>query len=178
MEKQIPISDAKKLGKERGYQQIIIAGWDGETNVTTITTWGDSKTDCEQAAQGGNLIKAVLGWPDGMCNDQPDHVVATGLKTNPFQHWLRSQGYTRKGGDKGAWMKDGNMLSGKDLVDKLDEWKKEEANRPDALLCAVVDLFQAPHQEHFATRLNHEEYEALQQIRKIVEARIGKDVYS
>ena len=44
--------------------------------------------------------------------------------SNDFQIWLRSQGYTREHGTWGAWMKDGEFVSGKLLHDKLEEWKK------------------------------------------------------
>lgn len=97
---------------------------------------------------------------------------------NQFQLWLRMHGYTREDGSSGAWQKDGKTVSGKDLLDKLNEWRKEETSKPDALLQAVLDLFHAPHQEHFATRFNHEENEAFDTIKKIVEARIGKEIYS
>ena len=40
---------------------------------------------------------------------------------NDFQKWLMEQGYYRGGG--GAWMKDGLIVSGKELNEKLNEWK-------------------------------------------------------
>jgi hypothetical protein len=44
------------------------------------------------------------------------------INTNSFQKWLIEQGYYRENGD-GAWMKDGLIVSGKELNNKLNEWK-------------------------------------------------------
>jgi len=43
---------------------------------------------------------------------------------NDFQKWLISQGFKREHGTHGAWVKDGVIVSGKLLSDKLEEWKK------------------------------------------------------
>jgi len=43
-------------------------------------------------------------------------------KPNDFQQWLIEQGYYRENGL--AWMKDKLLVSGKELYDKLEEWKK------------------------------------------------------
>lgn len=43
---------------------------------------------------------------------------------NDFQIWLINQGYTREHETWGAWIKDGEPISGKLLYDKLEEWKK------------------------------------------------------
>ena len=40
---------------------------------------------------------------------------------NDFQLWLTNQGYYR---ELGVWMKDGLIVSGKVLYDKLEEYKK------------------------------------------------------
>jgi len=41
---------------------------------------------------------------------------------NDFQKWLMEQGYYRENGG-GAWMKDEMIVSGKELNNKLKEWK-------------------------------------------------------
>ncbi len=61
MTKTIPIAAAKRLAEEFDLRQVIIAAWDGK--LTHITTYGKSLVDCDQAADGGNLIKRALGWP-------------------------------------------------------------------------------------------------------------------
>jgi len=67
----IPISDAKNIGTERGYTQVIIVAFDGETGIQSVCTWGKSQQDCEEAAVGGNLVKASIGWPEEMCYTKP-----------------------------------------------------------------------------------------------------------
>ena len=62
MPEHFPISAAKALAKAQGCSQIIIAAWDGER--THIVTYGDTVEACDQAAQGGDKIKAALGWTD------------------------------------------------------------------------------------------------------------------
>lgn len=42
---------------------------------------------------------------------------------NDFQIWLMSQGYYRNETTGGAWYKDGNIVTGKELNDKLNDWK-------------------------------------------------------
>lgn len=69
--KRIPISSAKKIGLDLGYTQVIITAFDKNTGVTSVTTWGYSQEDCEQAAIGGNFVKKALGWPPEKCNDKP-----------------------------------------------------------------------------------------------------------
>ena len=70
--KRIPITAAKKIGEEFGYTQIIIHAYDGETECQCVTSWGKSLDDCDNAAQGGNAIKKLLGWPEELCNAVPN----------------------------------------------------------------------------------------------------------
>jgi hypothetical protein len=69
--KRIPISDAKAIGINHGYTQVIITAFDKNTGITSVCTWGKSLEDCVQAAQGGNFVKKALGWPPEKCNDKP-----------------------------------------------------------------------------------------------------------
>ncbi len=69
--KRIPISDAKAIGELRGYSQVIVVGWDDQTGMTAVCTWGKTMKQCEQAANGGNFVKKALGFPDEMCQDKP-----------------------------------------------------------------------------------------------------------
>jgi len=80
--KRIPIKDAKEIGKNHGYSQVIIVAWDKETQKTSVCTWGHSLDDCDQAAQGGNFVKKALGWPDEMCKDKPARVKRKERKEN------------------------------------------------------------------------------------------------
>ncbi len=69
--KRIPISDAKRIGKERGYSQVIIVTHDKNTGIESVCTWGENQQDCEMAAEGGNFVKKALGWPDKNCKSKP-----------------------------------------------------------------------------------------------------------
>ena len=42
---------------------------------------------------------------------------------NEFQRWLTDQGYYRNADTDRNWAKDGKIVSGKELSDKLNEWK-------------------------------------------------------
>lgn len=69
--KRVPIADAKAIGVKNGYSQVIVVCWDDNTGTTSVTTWGRTQVQCEQAAKGGNFVKKALGWPESMCNDKP-----------------------------------------------------------------------------------------------------------
>lgn len=60
MPKPIEIKDAKKLAKELGYTEIIIYGYDKESGVQHVTTYGESKEDSKHAADNGNDIKRLF----------------------------------------------------------------------------------------------------------------------
>lgn len=57
----IPIAAAKRFADETGCAQIIVAAWDGEQ--THVVTYGRTTVDCDQAAMGGDKLKAALGFP-------------------------------------------------------------------------------------------------------------------
>jgi len=62
MPKRIAIAAAHRFVKENDLRQIIIVAWDGE--FTHIVTYGVSKAECKQAAQGGEVIAKALGIQD------------------------------------------------------------------------------------------------------------------
>ena len=72
--KGIPIRAAKVVAEKYEKDQVIIATWDKVHNKTHITTYGKTVEDCDQAAQGGNVIKKALGWPENMCKEEPSRV--------------------------------------------------------------------------------------------------------
>ncbi len=71
--KRIPIKSAKSFAKEHGLRQVIIVAWDGEQ--THVVTFGETITDCDQAAMGGDFVKKALGWPEKL-NAAPSRVRA------------------------------------------------------------------------------------------------------
>lgn len=60
--KPIPISAAKRVAKDYGYDQVIIiarAVGEGEH----VTTYGRDKANCDVAARIGNFLKyKIMGW--------------------------------------------------------------------------------------------------------------------
>lgn len=69
--KNIPIKAAKEIANLYDKDQVIIVTWDSKYGKTHVTTYGKTLEDCAQAAQGGNMVKKALGWPDDKCNDVP-----------------------------------------------------------------------------------------------------------
>jgi hypothetical protein len=72
MPKRIPIAVAKRIAEEQGCSQVIVLAFDGE--LTHVVTYGKTLMDCAQAAEGGNRMKRVMGWPENLCNDKPSRV--------------------------------------------------------------------------------------------------------
>lgn len=62
MPKRVPISAVKQLAKDQGLKQVIVMAWDGR--LMHVVTYGETTEDCDQAAQGGDLLKKTLGWPE------------------------------------------------------------------------------------------------------------------
>ena len=70
--KDVPIALAQKIANECDKDQVIIVCWDKDHRKTHVTTYGKTKQDCEHAAEGGNMVKRALGWPEDKCDDKPD----------------------------------------------------------------------------------------------------------
>jgi hypothetical protein len=98
----IPISLAKSISKEYTKDQVIILTWEKETNTTTVTTFGRSQTDCEQAAEGGNVIKKTLGWPNHLTEDKPARQRRKEEKINKIKEELLAFKETLKADHKHA----------------------------------------------------------------------------
>ena len=71
--KSIPISAAKKIATEFKQRQVILVCWDGD--LTHVVTYGKTIEECDQAALGGDRVKAALGWPESL-NTVPSRVTA------------------------------------------------------------------------------------------------------
>lgn len=72
--KPIPINWAKKIAEDLGYTQVIIHGYDGNSGIQHVTTFGKSLADCDNAAKGGNAIKRLLGWDEKLCQSAPARI--------------------------------------------------------------------------------------------------------
>lgn len=70
----VPISAAKRIAEEFQKDQVIIVCWDQVHGKTHVTTYGKTKIDCAQAAQGGNFVKRALGWPEELCHAKPARI--------------------------------------------------------------------------------------------------------
>lgn len=51
-----------EIAHKRGLRQIILLAWDGD--LSHVVTYGKSIEDCDQAAQGGEKMKKLMGWPN------------------------------------------------------------------------------------------------------------------
>ena len=70
--KRLPIKMAKDVAEKYDQDQVIILSFNKKTGVTSVVTYGKTKEDCVQAAQGGNKIKRdILKWPEDKCLDVP-----------------------------------------------------------------------------------------------------------
>jgi len=72
--KRIPITEAKRISKLYGQNQVIIVTWDKTNNRQHVVTYGKSIVDCAQAASGGNFVKKALGWPEKLCQAIPARI--------------------------------------------------------------------------------------------------------
>lgn len=70
MPKRIPITAAKNIATQYGCSQVIVLAFDSEGR-THVITYGKTLVDCAQAAEGGNRMKRVMGWPEEMCKAKP-----------------------------------------------------------------------------------------------------------
>lgn len=69
--KRIPIKRAADIAAQYAMDQVIIVTWDKANGCTHVVTYGVTLQDCKEAADGGNLVKRALGWPESECNAQP-----------------------------------------------------------------------------------------------------------
>lgn len=69
--KEIPLAAARAFMKAWNKDQVIILTWDKAHGRTSVTTYGRTVDDCVQAADGGNKMKKVMGWPDELCHAKP-----------------------------------------------------------------------------------------------------------
>ena len=64
--KRIPISAAKRIADEYGYDQVVVyarkVGEEPEPHGEHMTTYGVSKVHCDVAARIGSMLKQFMGW--------------------------------------------------------------------------------------------------------------------
>lgn len=69
--KRIPISAAKNISELYEFPEVVIFAYDPETGKQHVTTFGQTKQQCVDAAKAGNFLKRALGWPEELCNAKP-----------------------------------------------------------------------------------------------------------
>lgn len=64
--KRIPISAAKRIANDYGYDHVVIygrrVGDDPDPHGEHLTTYGVTKVHCSVAAQIGATLKRFMGW--------------------------------------------------------------------------------------------------------------------
>lgn len=64
--KEIPISEAKRIAKLFGYDQVVIyarkVGDDPDPHGEHMTTYGVNKEHCDVAANMGKVLQNFMGW--------------------------------------------------------------------------------------------------------------------
>lgn len=91
MTKGIPIKAAKDLAKQYDLKQVIILAWDGEREH--CVTFGKTLEDCDQAAESGNCIKRILGWPESLCSSVPSRIVRLKRRIEELEKQLMNVTY-------------------------------------------------------------------------------------
>jgi len=66
----IEIAEIKRIREELDLAQIVVYGIDKD-GVSHVATHGDTEMDAEAAAQNGNTMKDMLGWPKVLCESKP-----------------------------------------------------------------------------------------------------------
>lgn len=61
--RRIPISAAKQVARDYGYDQVIIIGRAvGDGGGEHMTTYGRSREHCDAIAAGGRALQQFMGW--------------------------------------------------------------------------------------------------------------------
>ena len=64
--KRIPITAAKRIAEEYGYDQVLIyarkVGESPDPHGEHVTTYGVNRVHCAAMAKIGNYLKKLMGW--------------------------------------------------------------------------------------------------------------------
>lgn len=97
--KRLPIEVARRVAREHQLDQVIVLGWSHSDGVAHVVTWGRTVEDSDQAAQGGNRMKAVMGWPPDQCQAEPSRVLMLKARLRELEaehlreQWTRERPY-------------------------------------------------------------------------------------
>lgn len=62
----LPITALKELAQKYGYSHVIVYAYDSKDRMQHIATYGRTITECDQAAQFGDMMKDALRWPESL----------------------------------------------------------------------------------------------------------------
>jgi len=65
---EVPVEKAALIGEVHSKDQVVIITVNRSINSVTVTTWGKTVHDADQAAESGNVLKEAIGWPASKCN--------------------------------------------------------------------------------------------------------------
>jgi hypothetical protein len=74
MPRRIPIKAARDVSRAYACTQVIILAQEADGRAHVVT-YGRSREDCRLAAEAGNNLKRIMGWPEELCNEVPARVV-------------------------------------------------------------------------------------------------------
>lgn len=69
--KRLPIQAAKDIAAKYKQAQVILVTWDEESKLVHTVSYGKTFLDCERAAEGANVVRKALGFPEALCNEKP-----------------------------------------------------------------------------------------------------------
>ena len=95
----IPIKEIKRIREELNFTHIVIFGVDAN-NKQYVATHGLTAKNAKEAAEAGNKLKSVLGWPEALCNDKPLERICKNCNWyEPDYGIFCANGWTRDGSD-------------------------------------------------------------------------------
>lgn len=74
MMKRVPIKAARDVAKAYDLSQVIILARTVVSATRTIdhvVTYGKTRAECAEAAEAGNNLKRIMGWPESKCHARP-----------------------------------------------------------------------------------------------------------
>ena len=123
MPKRIPTLAASDIAKAHDCRQVIIVAWDGQQ--IHVVTYGATEDECFQPAEGGNLVKRALGWPESLCNAEPNQVKKLRAKLTAREDMIRDLEGRLKHGDDVSKMVNTQLSAGiKELEAELASTKR------------------------------------------------------
>lgn len=84
--KKIPVTRLKQMSKDFGLDHIIVFATGNKKMF--IATYGRTVEECSEAADFGNRLKDVMGWPESL-HQQPSRVKRLQLRVKELEAELK-----------------------------------------------------------------------------------------